>query len=198
MKTLSCISTAVLLCLVFAANAQASETNVTNTPRVQGDLITAYFYWQHERPDLKAACPKGVQAIVTEMRNAANPDGSLPIVASGVWAETAINGCTIRVSPSLWEAINDPNSTGKPEEACITFLHEYGHVLGLWDTLTPGIMDQEWSGIGKVPMCEEWRPKLPVVQPAPEPNEPEPEVTITIKRPPVKHHRHHRHKRHHR
>jgi hypothetical protein len=162
-KVAALLAVLVLFALPAAGQAAAPRSepyapaNVTTEPVVQLDLRLAVSYWKQERPELTTQCPV-VEVEQTPLEAGEGAPGAI-YPANAAWAQTVIGDCLIKISPAMWDAMNEPlwivedfagytnewHPTG-PLEACVAIIHEYGHVLGLPDTESPGMMEfEDWN-----------------------------------------------------
>ena len=141
------IGLAIFAGLVTLAHANPPHPpptmNVTNNPTIQAYLHLAAEYWDARLPSRKPSC--GPETVTVEDMAAAQGNGGQIVSGNRIWAETAIDGCQIGLSPNFWAFLNhQPPYTsqwtvtgtmrGDTALACATIAHEYGHTLGLGDT----------------------------------------------------------------
>ena len=160
MKRLASIAA---LLLALAAPAAASATgeplpapppavrpDVSALPIVQRDLRLASEFWAIEQPNLSSPC-QASQVLVDPMQDGVGDNGQI-IVATDVWAETALDGCTINVAPVAW-ALGSSGNSNTSYMFCVLIAHEYGHTLGLPDTESIAMMSSDW-GRRDDPLCD--------------------------------------------
>jgi hypothetical protein len=126
------------------AAAFTGTVNVTATPIVQQDLTRAAKFWQTvSLPDGATATPACLRlTIVERAMTPAQGNNSVVFPARFIWAETALGGCTIALSPAAWASRHE-----HPVAFCVTIAHEYGHALGVADvTAIPVMADQPANG----------------------------------------------------
>ncbi|HXR13821.1 MAG TPA: hypothetical protein VN740_04105 [Solirubrobacteraceae bacterium] len=133
-----------------AIPASANGTDVTSLGRVAHDLRLASEFWAIERPALTSPCLSD-QVLVTPMQDGIGDNGQI-VLASDVWAETALGSCTINVAPVAW-ALGSSGNSNTSFMLCVLIAHEYGHTLGLPDTETIPMMSSNW-GRRDDPLCD--------------------------------------------
>lgn len=151
--------TALLLALAVPAGAgatavagpaNASAGDVTSLGLVQRDLRLASEFWAIERPALASPCLSD-QVLVTSMQDGIGDNNQI-VLASDVWAETALGSCTIDVAPVAW-ALGSSGNSNTSFMMCVLIAHEYGHTLGLPDTEAIPMMSSDW-GRRDDPLCD--------------------------------------------
>ena len=151
--------TALLLALAVPAGAGATGVavpasatggDVTSLALVQRDLRLASEFWAIERPTLVSPCLSD-QVLVTTMQDGIGDNNQI-VLASNVWAETALGSCTINVAPVAWALGNSGNSNTS-FMMCVLIAHEYGHTLGLPDSEAVAMMSSDW-GRRDDPLCD--------------------------------------------
>jgi hypothetical protein len=143
---------AVLALAIFACGT-AHAASVTDSGKITDEIALAQAYWHAESPRLVAHCP--VRVLEHPMSGAlGNDDGTVP--AANVWAETVDGSCSIVISPAMWDAVNDGDATDT-YDTCVALAHEYGHVLGLPDEVSPAIMNSNWTTATRNdPLCGQY------------------------------------------
>jgi len=151
--------TALLLALAVPAGASATGvavpasangTNVTTLRLVQRDLRLASEFWAIERPALASPCLAD-QVLVNTMEDGIGDNNQI-VLASDVWAETALGSCTISIAPVAW-ALGSSGNSNTSFMMCVLIAHEYGHTLGLPDTEAIPMMSSDW-GRRDDPLCD--------------------------------------------
>jgi hypothetical protein len=152
----SALATAIIVGLAVPALSSAAgpgnpTTDVTANRVVQRDLALAATYWRAIYPSLRAPCsPERV--LITPMIDAAGNDGT-NVPASLIWAETALDQCTIDISGSMWRSLQSTNPAME-YAICTTFGHEYAHTLGMPDaSQSPGQMLNANPNVRRDPLC---------------------------------------------
>jgi hypothetical protein len=133
-----------------AVPASAGPTDVTALGLVQRDLRLASEYWAIERPTLGSPCLAD-QVIVNAMQDGIGDNNQI-VLASNVWAETALGSCTINVAPVAW-ALGTSGNSNTSFMMCVLIAHEFGHTLGLPDTEAIPMMSSDW-GRRDDPLCD--------------------------------------------
>lgn len=133
-----------------AVPASANATDVTSLRLVQHDLRMASEFWAIERPTLTSPCLAD-RVVVTAMQDGIGDNGQI-VLASDVWAETALGSCTINVAPVAW-ALGSSGNSNTSFMLCVLIAHEYGHTLGLSDTEAVPMMSSDW-GRRDDPLCD--------------------------------------------
>ena len=151
--------TALLLALAVPAGAGATGVavpasatggDVTSLALVQRDLRLASEFWAIERPALASPCLAD-QVLVNTMEDGIGDNNQI-VLASNVWAETALGSCTINVAPVAW-ALGTSGNSNTSFMMCVLIAHEYGHTLGLPDTEAIPMMSSDW-GRRDDPLCD--------------------------------------------
>lgn len=148
------------IAIAIVALTLPSSASGTGVSTVGTDLSIAHAYWHDARPDLSTACPS-VQVVTRPMEPGFNGATMLP--GGAIWAETVDGSCLIAVSPEMAATMN--TASYEQQMSCDAMVHEYGHILGLPDVATPGIMDGEWQE-RLVPACQQLVVVEPEVAPA--------------------------------
>jgi hypothetical protein len=152
----SALAAAIVVGLAVPAISSAAgpgnpTTDVTAINVVQRDLGLAATYWRAVNPSLNAPCTRE-RVLVTPMTDAMGNDGT-NVPASDIWAETALDQCTIDISGSMWQALQATDPTTE-YAVCTTFAHELAHTLGMPDaSQSPGGMLNASPNARHDPLC---------------------------------------------
>ena len=127
------------LAVLASVPAVAQAQDVSSRPMIAQDLQFAAQYWG------KTPCAS-VSVLVGPMQDATGNDGVV-IPASEIAAETALESCTITLSPVTFSQRHQ-----HPRWFCQLIVHEDGHLLGLPDSSSTPMMNMN-VGSDRNPVC---------------------------------------------
>jgi len=151
MKVGGVLAAVLAIGVLVCGSAQAA--NVTANRDVSNEISLAQSYWHVEDPALVAPCR--VQVFEGRLSSALGNAGAAE-PASNVWAETTDGSCQIVISSDMRRAVSRGDAYDT-YDTCVAFAHEYGHVLGLPDEVTPAMMNYNWTRATRIdPLCGQY------------------------------------------